>query len=349
MKLAIILPSLANKGPIIYCKYLVEGLINRVEYIEIFYFNNIVEVEMPVKTTQINFFEKFDFSKFDIIHTHNAVPDLYAYKNINQYQWVSTMHDMYKEQLFLTHNRYRAWLIIILWTMALKKVRKIVVFSSVLKEYYSQRLSDKEIFIIPTGVPEKLPESISIKDEIFLKKLKSNFTIIGGSGLLTKRKGFKQLIKFLASNITFALVITGDGEDKESLLNYAKQLKVDKRFILLGFKDNAIDYYQYYDIYVLPSYAEGLPLSLLEAMSQSLPIVCSNLKIYNDYFLENDVSFFELDDQKSLENAIQNTLEKKEIYKRKAYRIFKDNFSITAMADKYINLYKKIESDNKKT
>ena len=123
MKIAIILPSLAKKGPIVYCRYLVEGLIDKVDYIEVFYFKDIVELKMPVKTTQIKFFHKIDFSKFDIIHTHNALPDLYAYKNRYQSKWLTTMHDMYKEQLLLTHNWFRAWLIIILWSLALKRVK----------------------------------------------------------------------------------------------------------------------------------------------------------------------------------------------------------------------------------
>ena len=348
MRIAIILPSLAKKGPIVYCRYLVEGLIDKVDYIEIFYFKDIVELKMPVKTTQINFFQKIDFSKFDVIHTHNALPDLYAYKNRYQSKWLTTMHDMYKEQLLLTHNWFRAWLIIILWSLALKRVKYVVVFSTALKDYYNQKLRDKEIFKIPTGVSEKTPKSISIEDRELIKKLKSDFILVGASGLLTKRKGFRQLVKFLASNSDYAVAITGDGEEREFLLNYAKKLKVDDRLVLFGFKDNAIDYYQYYDVYVLPSYAEGLPLSLLEAMSQRLPIVCSNLKIYHDYFLSSDVSFFEVDNQQSLQNAILSSFDKKEIYKHKAYRLFKENFSLAVMAEKYLELYKKIVLDNKK-
>jgi L-malate glycosyltransferase len=349
MNIAIILPSLEKKGPIIYCQYLVNGLIDKGENVEIFYFKDLVEVDMQVKVTQINFFGSYDFSKFDIIHTHCAVPDLFAFKNKFQKKWLTTPHSMFKEQTFLTHNLFRAWLIVIVWKLALRKVRYIAVFSNVLKDYYIQKLRNKEIFIIPTGVPELVPKIVSSSDRELLEKLKTNFILIGASGLLIKRKGFKQLIDFLALNNNFAVVITGDGQEKESLIRYAKELKVDDRFILLGFKDNAIDYYQYYDVYVLPSYAEGLPLSLLEAMSQSLPIVCSNLSIYQDYFSSDDVSFFEVKNLESLKNAILLAIEKKLLYKSASYKLYKSKFSIVAMATRYITLYNKILIDVEKT
>lgn len=37
------------------------------------------------------------------------------------------------------------------------------------------------------------------------------------------------------------------------------------RFILLGFKDNSIDYYKYFDIYAMTSYSEGFGLAMLES------------------------------------------------------------------------------------
>jgi len=42
MKIAFVLPSLANKGPNVFTKYLIEGLENKVDYIEVFYFKNPV-------------------------------------------------------------------------------------------------------------------------------------------------------------------------------------------------------------------------------------------------------------------------------------------------------------------
>jgi len=61
MKIAFILPSLANKGPIVFTKYLIEGLKDKVDYIEVFYFRDIVELDLGVPTKQIGFFEKIDF------------------------------------------------------------------------------------------------------------------------------------------------------------------------------------------------------------------------------------------------------------------------------------------------
>ncbi len=342
MKIAFILPSLANKGPIVFTKYLIEGLKNKVDYIEVFYFKDIVELDLGVPTKQISFFEKIEFDKFDIIHTHNAIPDLYAYKSKILNKWITTTHDMYKVQLLLTHKRIKALLVAFIWSFALKKVNFMIVFSQTLQNYYETEVGQKEYHIITTGVSKKKIQEVSLTDKTRLLDMKNNHILIGASGLLTKRKGFNQLIKFLVNNQKFALSITGDGEEASNLLSYAKELGVEDRFILFGFKNNAIDFYKYYDIYALPSYAEGLPLSLLEAMSQSLPIVCSNLIIYEDYFTEKDVSFFELDNTESLEQAILKVDKNIKYYKNSSYKLYEDKFSLDVMGDKHIELYKKI-------
>lgn len=61
----------------------------------IYYFDNIIEVKPNCFTKQINFKEKVDFNKYDIVHSHMLRPDKYVAKNKidnGKTKYISTIH-----------------------------------------------------------------------------------------------------------------------------------------------------------------------------------------------------------------------------------------------------------------
>lgn len=344
MKIAFILPSLANKGPIVFTKYLIEGLKRKVDYIEVFYFNNIIELDLGVPTKQISFFEKIDFDEFDIVHTTMAKPDLYGWfhsKALKQ-KWVVSMHNYYKKDLGLLYGSPKADILSLIWKLALNKANNIIVSSKEMRDYYEKELGDKNYSVISYGISKKEKLDFIGEEDKFLSSLKDNYTIIGSVGLLIQRKGFHQLVNFLTNNPEFAVVIIGNGEKEDYLKELAEKNMVSDRLILLGFKHNSIDYYQYFDIYATTSYSEGFGLAMLEAMSQSIPIICSNLEIYQDYFSDADVGLFEPDNTKSLENAILKVSKDIDYYKIKSYELYENKFSLEAMGNSHVEYYREI-------
>lgn len=351
MKIAFILPSLANKGPIVFTKYLIEGLKGKVDYIEVFYFRDIVELDLGVPTKQISFFEKIDFDNFDIVHTTMIKADLYSWwnkKNISKKAVVS-MHNYLVEDLNFLYKPFKAKVFTFLWKMSLNSINHIIVSSEDQLNYYKKLLGNqKEFTLIPYGINKKEFKEIDLKEIQLLEALKSQYKVIGSCGLLIERKGFKQLIEFLTNNSTFAVVLIGDGEDRTNLENLIEKYSLQDRFILLGFKDNSIDYYKYFDIYAMTSYSEGFGLAMLEAMSQSLPVVCSNLPLYRGYFDDTNVALFEPNSIASLTNGIYQVSKNIYYYKNASYKLFEEKFSLDVMGDKHINLYKKVISESSK-
>ena len=352
MKIAFILPSLANKGPIVFTKYLIEGLKGKVDYIEVFYFRDIVELDLGVPTKQINFFEKLDFDDFDIVHTTMIKADLYSWwnkKNISKKAVVS-MHNYLVEDLNFLYKPFKAKVFTFLWKMSLNSINHIIVSSEDQLNYYKKLLGNqKEFTLIPYGINKKEFKEIDLKEKQLLEALKSQYKVIGSCGLLIERKGFKQLIEFLINNSNFAVVLIGDGEDRSNLESLIEKYSLKDRFFLLGFKDNSIDYYKYFDIYAMTSYSEGFGLAMLEAMSQSLPVVCSNLPLYREYFDDTNVALFEPNNIESLSNAIYKVSENMDYYKNASYKLFKEKFSLDVMVDRHIELYKKVMSESSKT
>jgi L-malate glycosyltransferase len=348
MKIAFILPSLANKGPIVFTKYLIEGLKGKINYIEVFYFKDIVELDLGVPTKQINFFEKINFDYFDIVHTTMIKADLYFWwnkKSLNNKAVVS-MHNYLVEDLNYLYKPFKAKLFKFLWKMSLASANQLIVSSSDQLEYYKKLLdNEREYTLIPYGVNQKELHEIDLVEKKFLNNLKNNYTVLGSCGLLIERKGFKQLVEFLKNNLNYAVVIIGNGEDSNNLENLIKKYNLQDRFILLGFKDNSIDYYKYFDIYVMTSYSEGFGLAMLEAMTQSLPIVCSNLPLYKGSFDDTNVSLFEPKDIDSLTKAIYQVNENIDYYKEASYKLFEKKFSLDIMGNRHIELYKKVISE----
>ncbi len=96
--------------------------------------------------------------------------------------------------------------------------------------------------------------------------------LLGSSGRLEKVKGHHVLIsalRHLPSN--YQLVIAGDGSQAPQLNVLAKQLGLKNRVHFLGHIDNMPDFYQSIDLFCLPSFNEGFPLSPLEAQACGIP------------------------------------------------------------------------------
>lgn len=145
----------------------------------------------------------------------------------------------------------------------------------ILKKY----AEDKKITVIPNGM-----------DKIFFKKIKNNEfkkrnkitekKLVLFFGRLNPTKGPEKLAQ-AAINISkkrndIAFVWVGPDEGKASEVK--KLIKGYKNMKYLGpvkGKEKIAEIYQAADVYVLPSYREGLPLTLFEAMASGLPIVAS--------------------------------------------------------------------------
>lgn len=73
------------------------------------------------------------------------------------------------------------------------------------------------------------------------------------------------------------LVIVGDGPDRATFEAEAQRFGVAEHVLFLGKRKDVANLYSLFDIFVLPSYTEGLPLTVLEAASCALPIVATRV------------------------------------------------------------------------
>lgn len=103
--------------------------------------------------------------------------------------------------------------------------------------------------------------------------------IIFSAGTLHPRKGYKYLLlafkELLPKVHNTKLVIAGLGPAQPDLIKLIKNLDLEKKVILLGYRPDIEEMMQASDIYVLPSLKEAFGLVLLEAMQNGLPIIAT--------------------------------------------------------------------------
>lgn len=107
-------------------------------------------------------------------------------------------------------------------------------------------------------------------------------------GELNENKNHTVLIKALSQieNEDIYLVICGEGPLRSRLAEQIRTLGLSGRVILAGFREDIAEICHTADVFCLPSVREGLSISVLEAMSCGLPVVCSDIRGNRD-LIEN--------------------------------------------------------------
>lgn len=155
----------------------------------------------------------------------------------------------------------------------LNKVDKIIVLSESWKEFFETIVDDKKIIVIKNSV------LINKKQILREKKEKCTFVFLGRQG---KRKGIYDLLD-VAEQLkeecnNFDIVIAGDGEiDNVNRIIKEKRLQniiTNRGWVNSKEKDELL---RKADVFILPSYNEGLPMSILEAMSYKIPCIATKV------------------------------------------------------------------------
>jgi len=130
------------------------------------------------------------------------------------------------------------------------------------------------------GFPEEkltvIHNGISITEPCPGSNGKKDF-VIGSSGRLFPVKDYDLMVeiarKVLSHSDRISFVLAGDGPEQGRIREKIRKYGLEKSFILRGFVPDVTEFYQSLDLYLNTSVHEGIPLSVLEAMSYGLPVI----------------------------------------------------------------------------
>lgn len=348
MKLALILPSLVNKGPIIVAHTLLTHLVSRLERADVYYFDESEGMNFPCPTHRIRMDQPIDFRAYDVIHSHMYRPDKYVHKWRREIReagvkTVTTIHQNIYANIKYSHGAVVGWALMQIWLPCMRSFDAAVPISEELYRLYRRRLPNITP-VIYNGVdiryePEKAEPVIN--ERIQTMKETGGY-VIGSYAAITRRKGLDQLIRLLAVRPELKLVIIGEGDETVRLKRLAKRLSVQVRILFLPYLRAPYNYLEYIDIYAMPSRSEGFGLAHVEAAFTRTPVVCSDIPVFHELFDEKDVAFFELENIDSLSSAVDRCIARMEKQSEHAYATACEKFAGSCMADRYFNLYENL-------
>ena len=210
----------------------------------------------------------------DVVHAHGYKADLYTWAALRNaaIPVISTCHNWIE-----TTGPLRAY-----GTLDRRVLRSFAAVVAVSQEVQERLLSagvdPDRVTRIPNGIDTQpflahAPVSRAQSSGVSL--------LIGFVGRLSPEKGpdlfLQAAARVLQQYPLTRFQIIGDGPDRSSLQQLAQTLNIQDQVAFLGRKDNMPGVYATLDLLVSSSRQEGLPMSLLEAMASSLPIVATSV------------------------------------------------------------------------
>lgn len=300
MRIAIIITALAKQGSIFVFKELIHQLSTKNDCeVDLFYFDGKVEIEVDCLAIRISFFENLPGYNYDIVHSTGLRPDTYIFLHKKKFptktKFITTIHSYIKKDLENEYNKMISYLASNFWYRILRAQDLVAVLTVDASVYYKQLLKS-EITVVNNGrtvIPNnKVPDSDAEK----LNQLASRYKIIGTHAKITRIKGLETVINALMELPDYAFVVVGKGRDQEELITLAKKNHVMDRCLFLGFRSNILPYFQYYHVYTMPSYSEGLPMALIEAVANRVPCLCSDINTFKELFDDTQIITFKVGD-----------------------------------------------------
>lgn len=174
-----------------------------------------------------------------------------------------------------------------------KFANKVIVISKEIGNSIEKKYGRKDYILIPNGVPKAIKnEKTDCLKQLGTSPQQYIFTL----GRFVPEKGFDYLIKaWKQSTVTeqFQLVIAGDADHVSTYSAELKALAKQQGVIMTGFiKGEPLrQLFSHARLFVLPSFYEGLPISLLEAMSYGLDILASDISANKEVKLPESFYF----------------------------------------------------------
>jgi len=293
---------------------------------------------------------------FDIVHTHVSGHDYILFTGIiariNGWKHIHTTHCPWTDSSFRPPilRPFLALNNLFFNKLSFRRVHKVVAITPWELEILYDYIKDKEkIIVIPNGTDKILYKEVKNNKFRENNNIKERYLILF-FGRLNPTKGPEKLAQ-AAINITrkrkdIAFVWVGPDEGKAEEVK--RLIEPYKNMHYLGpirGKENIAEMYQAADIYALPSYREGLPLTLFEAMASKLPIIASPVNGIPYEMKDPENGFFtKYGDIKAIEEKILKLIDNPKLREEISKNNFKKSldFDWDNINKRYLEEYKKL-------
>jgi len=276
-----------------------------------------------------------------VIHSHGYKPDilLAALGVPRRLPCLATCHSWYSTTAKLKALEY-------LDKRAVRRFDHVVAVSDeIYRDLRASGMPDARVSRIDNAI------SIPVLDTHDRNKIRAEWNVAPGEklvvqiGRLAKSKRNALLLKVVAdlpADIAVRVVLVGDGEEREALGAYARELKIDGRVIFAGYRRNAPAIMAAADVLAITSNQEGLPIVILEAMAVGCPIITTAVGAIPQVLSGKSAWIIPVDDDAALMQALREALGKTSAATDRAAQaksVFLGSYERDVMGQRYLDLY----------
>ena len=279
-----------------------------------------------------------------LLHSHGYKGNIlfgFIPKRIRQLPLITTIHGWTSTEAIFSRMRLYEWLD----SLTLSRMYAVVfVNKGMLAHPKIAGRKTVNFHIVNNGISVDEPDTYPCDA---LKVPSATGLKIVAVGRLSPEKGFDVLLKAMArvveSGRDVSLVLFGEGGERRKLEDLVCQLDLQESVKMPGFVENAAATFSCFDLLVMPSLTEGLPITLLEAMRAKLPVIASKVGGIPNV-LEDGAGglLVEPGDVEELAVAISKLTgfqSQRRQLAGEAQLIFKQKYSATQMAASYRQIY----------
>ncbi len=284
--------------------------------------------------------------KVKFIHAHAAIPaliGLLARSSVQHFMPVIlTMHGIGNNK---NKNHLRTDVAI------MNMVDKVIPVSQAsADQLLSLGVALSQLSVIPNGLSNvsnsSQPASSNEKDQL-LKNLESwtqrGIPVFGCIGTIGERKNQASLIRALSllKEEDFICLLIGDEEIPGKISQMIQTYSLDDKVFVTGYRKDIRRILKHFTCLVLPSKSEGLPISVLEAFREGIPVIGSNISAIKE-LVEHKKTGLLFDNENDLAVQLSFVLKNPQISSsltNNAYQLFQEKYTFEIMLQNYRNIY----------
>jgi len=313
---------------------------------------NLPVVVIPCKgkidwTTVDNIRHCIKLNNINLIHSHGYKTDLYGYLAVRHsgLPILATSHLWTRRTTSLRVYAYADQL-------ALRRFNHVVAVSDeIAREIISSGVPPAKVSVIDNGID--LAAFRDPSPSVGAEFRASGMRIVGAVGRLVDQKGFDYLLRAIPRILkhfpSTVFLVAGEGTERAKLEALASQLNITRQVHFIGVRNDMPNVYASFDVFVLPSLNEGMPIALIEAMATAKPVVATRVAAVPKLVINGQTGLLiDPRDPEALSDAVCQLLEKPtycETLGKAARARIEQQFSSEVMAQHYLQLYRKVQAN----
>lgn len=273
----------------------------------------------------------------DVIHTHRYIL-FYTFlarmlTSVNA-PIVHTVHNEAKKELNFAYRKINNLLFLISKCYPVALTKKIK--ETIIDEY----IGIKDLPIIMNGVNTNNIQPIKTD----YKASPDSFNILH-VGRFAEAKNHETIIdsfaKFHQQHLKSTLTFFGEGVKFEKIKEKVKVDQLTDCIFLKGVSGNVTSHFHEYDVFILPSLFEGMPITIVEAMAAGMPIIASNVGGIPDIITNGKNGILIKPEENDITKALNELANNEELRKQLGEAALESSKLYTSdqMAKEYVNYY----------